>query len=78
MSNGYRVFNDILPLTEPVYNFKYNYIRINGGDFNSQTLVRNFWSNSEFTPLEHKNRLYSYLSRFLFYQQEMGISIKFD
>lgn len=75
---SYQIFNNISPLIEPVYNFKYNYIRINGGDFNSQTLYRNFWSNTAFSENEHKQRLYTYLSRFLFYQQELGIQIKFD
>ena len=69
--------NNIDPLIEPVYNYKYNYIRVNGGDFNSQTLYRNFW-NQSLSKDDNKNKLFRYLSRFLHYQQKYNLSVKFD
>jgi len=74
---AYKIFNEINCL-DAVFNFKYHYIRINGGSFNSQTLYRNFWSNHAISKDEHKQRFYKYLSRFLHYQKEYKIPIKFD
>lgn len=73
----FRIYNNIEPLIEPVYNFKYNYIRINGGDFNSRTLFLNFF-DTRFSKEENKNKLFKYFSRFLHYQHNYGIPIKFD
>lgn len=71
------VINNIEPLVDPVYNFKYNYIRVNGGYFNSETLYCNFY-NSSLDDSENKNRLFIYLSRFLHYQKKYDLPVKFD
>ena len=52
-----------------VYNFKYNYIRVYGGFFNSETLHNNF---------KDKTTLFEYLSKYKKYQTKFGLKLKFD